>query len=124
MLSDLLISWNGMLNLAVNFKINTLEVDGCHPLTKQFNDLLYMFDVKQHIDKPTRISQRSSSCLVLIISNLPKCVNIQMFYRAQLVIVIIMVLTLASISGQPALCLDTYTNTSVLRKNISKLNIY
>ena len=57
MLSDLSISWNGMLNLIVDFKINMLQVDGCHPLTKQFNDLLYMFDLKQHIDKPTRISQ-------------------------------------------------------------------
>ena len=43
-----------------------------------------------------------------------------MFYRAQ-VIVIIMVLTLASIFEQPALYIDT--NTSVLRRIISKLNI-
>ena len=34
-----------------------------------------MFDLKQHIDKPTRISQRSSSCLDSIISNFPKCVT-------------------------------------------------
>ena len=62
-----------MLILTGDFNINMLDV--CHPLTKQFNELLYMFDLKQHVDKPTRIAQRSSSCLDLTISNFPKCVT-------------------------------------------------
>ena len=40
-----------------------------------YNDLLYMFDLTQHIDKPTRISPKSATCIDLIISNNPKRVT-------------------------------------------------
>lgn len=73
LLSELSTTWDGLLILTGDFNINMLDLN--NSLTQQFNELLYMFDLTQHINEPTRISPKSATCIDLIISSNPKSIT-------------------------------------------------
>lgn len=73
MLSEITTSWNGLLVLCGDFNIDLLQPS--LSITKQFMDLLYVFNLTQHINKATRTTRRSSTLIDLIISNCPQSIK-------------------------------------------------
>lgn len=70
MLSDLSTSWDGLLIITGDLNIDILKPNA--PLTKQYTDLLYTFNLTQHVDKATRVTRMSETLIDHIISNDPK----------------------------------------------------
>jgi hypothetical protein len=73
LLSQLTTSWDGLLILTGDININLLKSDA--HLTKQYLDLLSTFDLTQHVQKATRITQTTTTLIDHIISNNPKRVT-------------------------------------------------
>ena len=73
MLSDLSTSWDGLLIITGDLNIDILKPNA--PLTKQYINLLYMFNLTQHMEKATRVTCVSESLIDHIISNNPKRVT-------------------------------------------------
>ena len=73
MLPDLSTSWHGLLIITGDLNIDILKPNA--PLTKQYIDLLYTFNLTQHVDKATRVTRTSETLIDHIISNDPKRVT-------------------------------------------------
>ena len=73
MLSEITTSWNGLLVLCGDFNIDLLQPS--LSITKQFMDLLYVFNLTQHINKATRTTRWSSTLIDLIISDCPQSIK-------------------------------------------------
>ena len=65
-------SWNGLFVLLDDFSIDLLKST---PMARQFLDLLYIFNLTQHVDKPTRTTRQSETLIDRIISNFPQRVK-------------------------------------------------
>ena len=73
MLSDLTTSWEGLLIITGDMNIDLLKPSDS--LAKKYNDLLYTFNLTQHVEKATRTTQVSETLIDHIISNDPKRVT-------------------------------------------------
>ena len=73
MLSDLTTSWAGLLIITGDMNIDILKPSDS--LAKKYNDLLYTFNLTQHVEKATRTTQVSETLIDHIISNDPKRVT-------------------------------------------------
>ena len=67
LLSDLSSSWRGFLLLAGDFNIDLLQ--STHPTTRQYLDLLYVFNLSQHIKHARRTTRESATLIDHIIPN-------------------------------------------------------
>ena len=73
MLPDLSTSWDGLLIITGDLNIDILKPNAL--LTKQYIDLLYTFNLTQHVDKATRVTRTSETLIDHIILNDPKRVT-------------------------------------------------
>ena len=73
LLSDLAISWNGMLLITGDFNIYLLKSD--KPNTRRYNELLQSLNLNQMVTKATRTTNTSSTLIDHIITNSPKNVT-------------------------------------------------
>jgi len=73
LLTDLTTSWNGLLILTGDFNIDLFQPDVA--LTKQYLDLLQMFNLSQHVKEATRTTPISRTLIDHIITNDPKRVT-------------------------------------------------
>ena len=73
MLSDLSTSWDGLLVITGDLNIDMLKLGT--PLTRQYTDLLYTFNLTQHVEKATRVTGSSETLIDHIVSNDPKRVT-------------------------------------------------
>ena len=73
MLSDLSTSWDGLLIITGDLNIVILKPNA--PLTKQYIDLLYTFNLTQHVEKATIVTRTSETLIDHITSNNPKRVT-------------------------------------------------
>ena len=67
LLTDLTTSWNGLLILTGDFNIDLFQPDA--ELTKQYLDLLEIFNLSQHVKEGTRTTPISRTLIDHIISN-------------------------------------------------------
>ena len=70
LLSDLAISWNGMLLITGDFNIDLLKTH--KPSTRRYIELLQSFNLDQMVTKATRTTNTSATLIDHIITNLAK----------------------------------------------------
>ena len=63
LLSDLSASWSGLLLLAGDFDIDLYVLQPTHPMTRQYLDLVYVFNLSQHIKQATRTTRESATLI-------------------------------------------------------------
>lgn len=73
LMSELAITWDGMLLITGDFNIDLLRKDKLQ--VQKYIDILTTMDLKQLITKPTRTSQHSSTLIDHIITNMPQRVT-------------------------------------------------
>ena len=73
LLSDLTISWNGMLLITGDFNIDLLKFH--KPNTRRYIELLQSFNLDQMVTKATRTTNSSATLIDHIITNLPNNVT-------------------------------------------------
>ena len=67
MLAHISAHWDGLLVVTGDINIDTLKPDS--PLTKQYSDILRMYDLEQIVTKPTRITAKSKTLIDHFITN-------------------------------------------------------
>ena len=70
LLSDVTVSWDGMLLVTGDFNIDLLKHD--KPTTKQYTDLLQSLNLHQLVSKPTRTTKSTATFIDHIVVNIPK----------------------------------------------------
>ena len=73
LLSELTITWDGVLLITENFNIDVLRKDKLQ--VQKYIDTLTTMDLKQLVTKPTRITQHSSTLIDHVIANMPQRVT-------------------------------------------------
>lgn len=73
LLSDLVVSWDGMLLLTGDFNVDLLRPD--KPATVKYMDILTNLNLKQLVTTATRTTLHSAALIDHVITNIPKCVT-------------------------------------------------
>lgn len=73
LLSDLTVSWDGMLLIPGDVAIDLFKLD--KPNTRKYNKLLQSLNLKQMVTKTTRTTKSSATLIDHFITNLPKSVT-------------------------------------------------